>query len=207
MFPDRAFDVLQLDHPLFRAFHKYTTVNVRTFPMGVKTDTEMPPEIVGMNLGCRTAIILSPYDMSCGWDEHTHEHGSRMLPGDAIRFGVNLISYVAALRQVAETQAVTRLIDDKTDRPRQQFVLAQLKHQGDWDPDPNSTVQLLRTVASVSSLAVAFDHKAVEPKETELAKFPFLYMTGFKDPRLSGDELGALRRHLQAGGFLFVNNC
>ena len=29
-----------------------------------------------------------------------------------------------------------------------QFVLAQLRHQGDWDPDPNSTVQLLRTVSS-----------------------------------------------------------
>ena len=34
MFPDRSFDVLQLDHPIFRAFHKYTSVNIRTFPMG-----------------------------------------------------------------------------------------------------------------------------------------------------------------------------
>ena len=32
-------------------------------------------------------------------------------------------------------------------------------------------------------------------------------MTGFKDPRLNDEELGALRRHLQAGGFLFINNC
>jgi hypothetical protein len=32
-------------------------------------------------------------------------------------------------------------------------------------------------------------------------------MTGFKDPRLSDEEVGALRRHLQAGGFLFINNC
>src|SRR5205807_726297 len=92
-------------------------------------------------------------------------------------------------------------------RRRQRFVLAQLKHHGDWDPDPNSTVQLLRQVAGVSSLAVAFEHIAVEPKETQIAKFPFLYMTGFRDPRLSEDEIGALRRHLQAGGFLFVNNC
>ena len=49
--------------------------------------------------------------------------------------------------------------------------------------------------------------KAVDAKETELAKYPFLYVTGFKDPRLNDDEMGALRRHLQAGGFLFVNNC
>ncbi len=207
MFPDRAFDVLQLDHPIFRAFHKYTSVNVRTFPMGMKTDTEAPPELLGMNLGCRTAVVLSPYDMSCGWDDHTHEHGSRLLPGDAVRLGINLISYIAALRQVAETQAVTRLISDKTDRPRQQFVLAQLRHQGDWDPDPNSTVQMLRCLSGESSLAVAFDLKSVDPSETKLAPFPFLYMTGFRDPKLTDDEVAALRRHLQAGGFLFINNC
>ena len=207
MFHDRAFDVLQLDHPIFRAFHKYTSVNVRTFPMGMKTDTEAPPELLGINLGCRTAIVLSPYDMSCGWDDHTHERGSRLLPGDAVRLGINLISYIAAMRQVAETQAVTRLISDKTDRPRQQFVLAQLRHQGDWDPDPNSTVQMLRCLSGESSLAVAFDLKSVDPSETKLAPFPFLYMTGFRDPKLTDDEVAALRRHLQAGGFLFINNC
>jgi hypothetical protein len=32
-------------------------------------------------------------------------------------------------------------------------------------------------------------------------------MTGFRDPRLTDDEIGSLRRHLQAGGFLFINNC
>jgi hypothetical protein len=207
MFKDRAFDLLQQDHPVFRAFHKYTSVNVRSYTLGVKTETEGPPELLGMNLGCRTAVILSPYDLSCGWDEHTHERGSRLLPGDAIRLGVNLISYVAALRQVAEVQSVTRLVSDKTDRPRQQFVLAQLRHQGDWDPDPNSTVQMLRCLANESSLAVNFDLKGVDPSETKIAPYPFLYMTGFRDPKLTDDEVAALRRHLQAGGFLFINNC
>jgi hypothetical protein len=207
MFPRRPMDRLELDHPVFRAFHKYTTVNFRTFKGRTKIDTVGPPELYGMNLGCRAAVVFSPWDLSCGWDEHTHEHGSRLLPGDAIRLGINLVSYIAALRQVAEVQSVTREIAGKEERRRQRFVLAQLKHHGDWDPDPNSTVQLLRQVAGVSSLAVAFEHKAVEAKETEIAKFPFLYMTGFRDPRLSDDEIGALRRHLQAGGFLFINNC
>jgi hypothetical protein len=152
-------------------------------------------------------VIFSPWDLSCGWDEHTHEHGKRLLPGDAIRLGTNLVSYIAALRQVAEVQAVTREISGKTDRPRQQFVLAQLRHQGDWNPDPNSTIQLLRHIAGASSLAVAFDLKYVDPKETKIAPFPFLYMTGFRDPKLSDEEVSALRRHMQAGGFLFINNC
>jgi hypothetical protein len=207
LFPDRSFDLLERDHPVFRAFHKYTTVNVRTYRMGVKSDSEGPPELLGMNIGTRTGVLLSPWDLSCGWDEHTHEHGTRLLPGDAIRLGINLVSYVAALRQVAEAQAVTREISAKSDRPRQQFVLAQVRHQGDWNPDPNSTIQMLRAVAAASSLAVAFDLQYVDPVEARVAPFPFLYLTGFRDPGLTDDEVGALRRHLQAGGFLFVNNC
>lgn len=207
MFPDRAFDRLERDHPIFRAFHAYHTVHFREYPMGVRSDKEGPPELLGMNLGCRSAVIFSPWDLSCGWDEHTHEHGKRLWPGDAIRLGINLVSYIAALRQVAEVQAVTREISAKPDRPRQQFVLAQLRHQGDWNPDPNSSIQLLRHLAATSSLAVAFDLKYVDPKETKIAPFPFLYMTGFRDPKLSDEEVAALRRHMQAGGFLFINNC
>jgi hypothetical protein len=196
-----------MDHPIFRAFHKYTQVNYRTFKLGSKTDSVGPPEMLGMNLGCRTAVIFSPWDVSCGWDEHTHEHGSRLLPGDAIRLGINLVSYIAALRQVADVQAVTREITGKNERPRQQFVLAQLRHQGDWNPDPNSTIQLLRHLANESSLAVAFDLKSVDPTDSKIAPFPFLYMTGFRDPKLSDEEINSLRRHLHAGGFLFINNC
>jgi len=207
MFPRRAFDRLEMDHPIFRAFHKHTTVNYRSFATGLESNTQGPPELLGMNLGCRAAVLLTPWDMSCGWDNHTHKRGKRLLPGDAIRLGINLVSYMAALRQVAETQAVTREISTPSGRKRQQFVLAQLRHHGDWNPDPNSSVQWLRHLAGASSLAVNFDLKYVDPVETALAPFPFLYLTGFRDPRLTDDEAGALRRHVQAGGFLFVNNC
>jgi hypothetical protein len=207
MFPDRALDDLERDHPVFRAFHPYQSVNVISYKLGTKSVSQGPPELLGMNIGTRAGVILSPWDLSCGWDEHTHEHGVRLHPGDAIRLGINLISYIAALRQVAEAQSVTREISARSDRPRQQFTLAQLRHQGDWNPDPNSTIQMLRHVATASSLAVAFDLAYVDPTDVKIAPYPFLYMTGFRDPRLDDEQLGALRRHLQAGGFLFVNNC
>jgi hypothetical protein len=207
MFPDRAFDLLETDHPIYRAYYPYSNVHYRTYDGGVLNEFQGPPQLMGMNIGCRTAVIFTPWDMSCGWDEHTHEHGSRLLPGDAIRLGINLISYVAGERQLGEAQAVTREIQAPVERPRQQFVFAQLKHQGDWDPDPNSTYQMLRHVAIDSSLAVGFDLKQVDADESQLANYPFLYLTGHRDPRLSDEEVAALRRHLEAGGFLFVNNC
>ena len=205
--PNRALEPLQIDHPIYRAFYRYATVHYRTFEGGVKHEFDAAPEIYGVNIGTRTGVIFTPFDMSCGWDEHTHDHGARLIPGDAIRLGLNIISYVAATRQLAQVESVTQEIHSAGDRPRQQFVLAQLKHHGDWNPDPNSTYQWLRHLAGESSLAVSFDWRAVEPKEGAIASYPFLYLTGFHNPRLSGDEITALRRHLQAGGFLFINNC
>ncbi len=207
MFPDRMFDLLEVDHPIFRAYHSYANVHFRSFDGGVQKDDQGPPQLLGMNIGCRAAVIFTPWDMSCGWDEHTHPHGKRLLPGDAIRLGINIVSYVAAMRQLGEVQAVTREVQATSDRPRQQFQLAQLRHSGDWNPDPNSTFQWLRHVALDSSVSVGFDLKPVDADESKLANYPFVYLTGHGDPHLSDEEIGALRHHLQSGGFLFVNNC
>jgi hypothetical protein len=209
MFPDRSFDLLEVDHPIYHAYYRYTDGNVHyiLWDGKVKKEFQGPPQLLGMNIGCRTAVILTPWDMSCGWDEHTHDHGKRILPADAIRLGINMISYVAAERQLGEVQAVTREIKAPVSRPRQQFTLAQLRHQGDWNPDPNSVYQWMRHIAIDSSLAVGFDLKYVDANEAQLAPYPFLYLTGHRDPRLSDKEVAALRQHLQAGGFLFINNC
>ncbi len=207
LFPDRSFDVLQVDHPIFRAYYPYTNVHYTSYDGAVKNEDQGPPQLIGMNVGCRTAVILSPFDLSCGWDEHTHPHGARLIPGDAIRLGINIVSYVAGTRKLGETQAVTREIQSPAVRGRQQFQLAQLRHHGDWNPDPNSVQQLLRHVAIESSLAVGFELKSVDANESQLAPFPFLFLTGHRDPKYSDDEVKAIRRHLDAGGFLFANNC
>jgi hypothetical protein len=207
IFIDRAFERLEIDHPIFRAYYPYTQVHYLFYDNGIKKEFQGPPELLGMNVGCRTAVILTPNDLSCGWDEHTHERGRRVIPGDAIRLGINLVSYVAAERQLGEAQAVAHEIQAPVSRPREKFVFAQLRHQGDWNPDPNSIYQWLRHLALDSSLAVGFELKAVDATETQLGPYPFLFLTGHRDPKLSDAELSALRRHLQAGGFLFINNC
>src|SRR6266566_5989866 len=209
MFPNRAFDLLETDHPIFNAFYNFrdNPVHYIDYVEGTKRESQGPPRLLGVNIGCRTAVLLTPYDMSCGWDGHTHPRGHRLDILDAQQLGINLVSYVAAVRQLGETQAVTREIQAPVTRPREQFVFAQLRHQGDWNPDPNSIYQWMRHVAVDSSLAVDFKLEVVDANEAKLAPYPFLYMTGHRDPKLSDRELAALRRHLQAGGFLFINNC
>lgn len=217
MFPQRSFDLLQVDHPVFRAYRAYTNVHYFDVEKGIRFQTQGPPELLGMNIGTRTAILFSPHDMSCGWDEFIAPSSKQrvpkaprdkaLIPGDALRFGLNLISYVAALREVAAVESVTRQVSAPATRLRQRFRLAQLRHQGDWNPDPNSTFQWLRLLAQDSSLSVAFDLKHVDPSEPKLADYPFLYLTGFRDPKFSATQKKALQRHIAAGGFLFINNC
>lgn len=207
MFPSRAFDRLEVDHPIYRAYYPYANVHYMVYDGPTKKEFQGPPELLGLNVGCRTAVILTPFDLSCGWDGHTHERGARVIPGDAMRLGINLISYVAAERQLGEVQAVTHEIQAPVTRPRDKFTLAQVRHQGDWNPDPNSVYQWLRHVAIDSSLSVGFDLKYVDATESQIAPYPFLFLTGHRDPKLSDREVAALRRHLQAGGFLFINNC
>ena len=217
MFPDRAFDILQVDHPVYRAYHAYTNVHYFDVEGGPDHQIQGPPELLGMNLGTRTAVIFSPHDMSCGWDEFYAPSSKKrvpnaprdkaVLPGDAIRLGLNIISYVAALRNVAEVESVTRQVAAPTVRARQSFSVAQLRHHGDWNPDPNSTYQWLRHLALSSSLAVGFDLKYVDADESKIADYPFLFLTGFRDPKFTAEEKNALKRHIAAGGFLFINNC
>lgn len=207
MFPNRAFDLLETDNPIFRAYYPYTKVNYIRWVEGTKREFQGPPQLLGMYIGCRTAVIMTPWDLSCGWDEHTHEHGARVIPGDAIRLGINIVSYVASTRQLGESQAITREIQAPVVRPREQLPFAQIRHQGDWNPDPNSVYQWLRHVAVDSSLSVGFDLKYVTATESQIAPYPFLYLTGHRDPKCTDKEIDALRKHLQAGGFLFVNNC
>ncbi len=217
MFPSRSFDLLQLDHPVYRAYYKYTNVHYFDVEGGTDSEIQGPPEFLGLNLGTRTAVVFSPNDMTCGWDEFIAPPSKRrvpeaprdkaMLPADALRMGLNLVSYVAAMREVGAIESVTRQAAAPTERTRQRFTLAQLKHQGDWNPDPNSTFQWLRHLSLETSLAVNFDLKSVDPDEPRLAEYPFLYMTGFRDPKFSDEQIIALRRHIDAGGILFINNC
>ena len=83
------------------------------------------------------------------------------------------------------SQAVTREISAPVDRPRQQFVLAQLRHQGDWNPDPNS---IYPVAAARGQRVVAGGRLRPQVRRCRRRRrsrrIPFLYMTGFRDPQL-----------------------
>ena len=217
MFPKRKFDVLQLDHPVFRGYYPYQNVNYFKIVDGARSKFESPPQMLGLNVAARTAVLLSPYDMTCGWDEFFAPPAPRrgnakpqatmaLMPADAIRMGINLVAYVSAERNFAKTQANTRKIEGTQPERRAALQLGLLRHQGDWNPDPNSLYQLIRLAAMRTSIPVAYDVKPVDADVAQLAETPVVIMTGMGEPGLTDVQVEALQRHLRAGGFLFINN-
>jgi len=217
IFPQRKLDVLQLDHPIYRGYYPYQNVNYFTITDGVHSKVESPPQFLGLNLAARTAVILSPYDMTCGWDEFYAPPAPRignakpvptmaMIPVDAIRMGINLLTYVSAERTFAKTQAYTLKVEGNQPQQRAALQFGLLRHQGDWNPDSNSIYQLIRFAALRTSIPVAYDMKSVDAEVEQIAETPLLIMTGMDEPQLNEKELAVLQRHLQAGGFLFINN-
>ncbi len=217
IFPQHKLDILQLDHPIYRGYYPYQNVNYFTITDGVHSKTESPPQFLGLNIAARTAVILSPFDMTCGWDEFYAPPAPRigsakpvptmaMVPVDAIRMGINLLTYVSAERTFAKTQAYTLKVEGNQPQHRAALQFGLLRHQGDWNPDSNSIYQLIRFAALRTSIPVAYDIKSVDAEVEQITDTPLLIMTGMDEPQLDERQLTVLQRHLQAGGFLFINN-
>ena len=216
MFPQRPMKPLPLDHPVHRGYYPYKDVAYFAVEQGTGVKTSGPPELLGLNIAARTAVILSPFDMTCGWDEFYAPPASArvpdaprtraMMPPDAIRTGINIVAYVSAQRRFAKAQAQTLNIVAEQPQQRAALPLALLRHQGDWNPDPSALQQLIRFAAQETSVPMGFDLRPVDAKVEMLADTPIVIVNGLDDPALSDGEVDALRRHVQAGGFVFINN-
>lgn len=77
---------------------------------------------------------------------------------------------------------------------------------GDWYANPSSLPNLLRAVAERTTLPVAERERVLRLTDAELWQTPYLYMTGHGNVRWSAPDLAVLRRWLQQGGFLHIDD-
>jgi hypothetical protein len=98
---------------------------------------------------------------------------------------------------------------ERTAPTRDDFVLAQLIHEGDWDPDPSAAHNLLKFARDNSTLEVKFKRTELrlDKLDARSATYPLLYLTGHREFRWSAEETELLRRYLTAGGFLLADAC
>jgi len=203
IFPDRPWYRLPPEHPLFHAH--FRLAELRHKQGASKYDVHFPA-IYGINVGCRTAVIFTPYDVACGWDGHTHDFGRRIDIEDARRFGVNLLTYCLAYYRLGRTQSIVKVFTEQGNVPGD-VEIAQIRHAGDWDPHPTGLSNLLKAFALSTSGQPTYRRVGVEANSEEIFNYPFLYLTGHLDFALSAKARANLRRYLDGGGFLFIHNC
>jgi hypothetical protein len=86
------------------------------------------------------------------------------------------------------------------------LTIGQIQHGGRWNPRPTALRRLKWELSQRTSINTGADGVPVRLGQPGLHRFPMLYLAGdgamppFREP-----ELGALRRHLQYGGFLLAD--
>ena len=204
LFPKRPLEPIPMDHPLYASFYPITGVHYAI----EKAEKDDVPHLEAVSIGCRAAIIYTGgYDLSCGWDGHTHSTGKRVTPDGARKLGANIITYCLATYELGRFLATEKIYHQKGDPTRDQLVIAQVVHGGDWDTQPASLMTLMKYLAENTTVSVQFKKEDVDLRSIEAFGHPILYITGHEDFKLTDDEVNNLRRYLAAGGVLVGNSC
>ena len=88
------------------------------------------------------------------------------------------------------------------------FQLGRLKYAGggDWYNDPDALPNLAKELNRRTNIRVSEDEAQVSLTDEDLYNYPFLFATGHGNVSLSDEEAGRLRRFLDNGGFLYVDD-
>ena len=88
------------------------------------------------------------------------------------------------------------------------FQIARLKYNGggDWYNDPSAEVNLLNFIKSNTNISVKTEYKFVDLSSDEIFSYPFLFMTGHGNIVFSNNEAVRLRKYLENGGFLYIDD-
>jgi hypothetical protein len=203
-FPELAWRVIPPDHPLY---HMVNDVNTVHYSSNVASDK---PYLEGLYVGSRIGVLLSKYGLGCGWDDHPVpllKDATYYDSASADAIGMNLVAYVIGYNRVGMEESRPELfgaVDEKT--PTDEFVFAQISHEGAFNVHPNSATALLAKLRTATSLRVNLKRVVVDPGKDDLSNLSFLYLTGLDDFHFSDAAVTALRGFLQRNGTLFINN-
>ncbi len=204
IFPNRPLRKLTPDEPLLSAYYKLGDF---TYQKADGSKYQAEPCLEGIGFGCRTGVIYSPADLTCGWDGHDHPRGLRVVIDQARQIGANYVTYVLGSYQLGRFLSTTKVYHEASAPARDDFIFAQIIHEGDWDPDPSAVHNLLKYVRDNSTLTIKFKRVDVKLTDPGAMNYPLLYITGHHDFRWSKAEAEWLRRYLTAGGMLLADAC
>jgi hypothetical protein len=189
---------LPTTHEVYRGYHGDDKFKI----------SPMVRPLYGIDYGCRTAIIYSPRDVSCFWNQ-LHRFPDNPLVDYSKRLGQNLIDYFTE-RTIHDKLRLTPSLqlEASTTEHKKEDVLAELSH-GAGFKDAAGPLQKLGLFLKALPFPVNVNIRSAIVHADDwhtMRLFPFLYMQGsqaFVD--FENNALKTLRTHLDRGGTLFAN--
>jgi hypothetical protein len=195
IFPE-PLKVLSLDHPLWKA------------------DYVLAPDdtIEGVDIGCRTSVILSIEDLSCYWQQK--DNPDLMVQDQAtalraLRLGSNVVAYATGKELLPDKLDARKIVALQQGAPGNRWVLqiGKLKHGGDYNVAPMAVPNLMASLRDNLKMNVAMEQRELTPLDENLIRFPIVYMHGRSQFQFNDEQTTRLREHLQRGGTLFADAC
>jgi hypothetical protein len=88
-----------------------------------------------------------------------------------------------------------------------EFVFATAQYDsGDWDSAPLVPANIIDSIARYTSIKVAPTGVVVALSSADTLRYPFLFLTGHLPVRFTEAERAGVRRFIDRGGFLFVDD-
>jgi len=203
IFPDSPSYRLRMDHPVFHAFYDIDKVAYRDRMVKDGLAGDPYPWIEGVDIDNRTAILISRWDLSLGWEANGHDSWG-YVNGDALKIGANMMCYATAMREAGKSvgQSVELVNADKQTAGK--FRVGYVIHDGPWRTRTAAFPMLLNQFHIATGTPVSFELRDVSLSDGSIFEMPFLYFTGTTDFSLTDQERANLRKFLMNGGVLFV---
>jgi hypothetical protein len=202
MYPDgeQKLKRLTAEHPVFRSEYL------------IDPDAN---ELWGVDVGCRTSIIYSPYDIGCLWDKWSIVEPPRRsaqmkaMITKSTRTGVNIVAYATGREPPGPLE--NHQLDNvqrKKDEVDEGFLqIAKLRHTGGWDAAPNAVRNLLFALNDYAGVMASTKVKNLTPVDENLKNYPLVYMHGRNSFTFSKQEQERLKLQLDRGAMLFADSC
>ena len=201
MFPEKEFELKKLPptHDIYRSEAVF--------------DPSNPPELWGVDFGCRTAIVYAPFDHACRWqkwtkyDIATRKANVKSQIALSMNLGVNIIAYATNRELVSKLDRPAALATGVDDTPpRSAIEVARLRHTGGWDAAPNALRHLQSSLQKLGYL-MATTSPNVPATDEALRQYPIAYMHGRKNFAFNQAERDGLRGYVENGGVLIADAC
>jgi hypothetical protein len=88
------------------------------------------------------------------------------------------------------------------------FQIARLKYSGggDWYNDPSADVNLLKFIGQNTNIKVSPEYTFVDISTNDIFSYPVLFITGHGNIVLAEAEAERLKRYMELGGFIYVDD-